>query len=439
MRTSLTSCLGKGLSKASSSFWLFSVSLVFFIQPCGADQLSLAPLAASSQEPDWVLGPAKASLGSVASIEVPAGYRFTDGKGAQVLLRRSRNPAPKGLVGILTPDSGGWWIVLSYRELGYVPCGDQDSSVDTTAVMATLRERLQQQNMIGASRGLLQVSSIDWALKPIFDPNAHSLEWAIHAGNARGGVVNHTIRVLGRHGLIDATAVQVAQNAASDPVPLRQLMEKVSFNPGERYSDYERGDKVARVGLAALITEDMDAGAGSMGPLARAGIWVGGIVFLGLVVWGGIEIRRRIRELLVAEGAGAAMMSRGHNGVARASRNGSHGRHGLKKVKVFDYHKYYSDLMLQVSSHPYVQAPSANGVVSRNMNGYEASRSETSTMNKAITKANLELIANQTSLIEEQKRLLQEQARLIEEKSRLLREKNNLLEKQTELFERDLL
>lgn len=439
MRASLQSCLGKGRSKVSSSLWLSSVLLVSFILPCAAEQSSLAPLNASSREPDWTLGPAKASLGSVASIEIPAGYRFTDETGARVLLRRSGNPAPAGLTGVLTPDTGKWWIVLSYHEVGYVRYADQNSTIDTAAALDSLREHVQQQNAVSASRGLLQISSVEWALKPVFDPSQHSLEWAIRAGEGRQSAVNHTIRILGRHGLIDATAVQVAQTAASDPVPLKQLVKNVSFNPGERYSDYQRGDKIASVGLAGLITDNLDAGTAGLGPLALAGIWVGGFVFLGLVVWGGIVIRRRWQELMVAEGHGSRM-SRSHHGMVSSSRNGSRGRRGVKKVKVFDYHKYYSDLLLQVSSHPYVQAPSANGAPPvRNTNGHVASRPETPPMNQVIVHANLELIANQTNLIEEQKRLLQEQARLIEEKSRLLREKNNLLEKQTELFERDLL
>lgn len=441
MRTSSKSCLGQGLSKAPSSFWLFSLLLASFILPCSADQLSLAPLNASSREADWVLGPATASLGSVATVKVPAGYRFTDVAGARVLLRRSGNPAPTGLVGLLTPDSGQWWIVLSYHELGYVRYSDPNLKVDAAAVLDALRKRVQEQNTLSASRGLVQISSVDWALKPVFDPNGHSLEWSVRAVSGRDVAVNHTVRILGRHGLIDATAVQIAQTAASDPVPIRQLVRNVSFNPGERYSDYERGDKVANIGLAGLITEDTDTDTASLGPLALTGIGAGGLVLLGLFVWGGVALRRRWREMMVAEGHGSVVKARSLNGVAHGSRNGSHGRRGVRKVKVFDYHKYYSDLLLQVSSHPYVEPPAAKGVapVAHSANGHAGPRPENTRMNQVIVQANLELIANQTNLIEEQKRLLQEQAKLIEEKSRLLREKNNLLEKQTELFERDLL
>jgi len=117
--------------------------------------------------------------------------------------------------------------------------------------------------------------------------------------------------------------------------------------------------------------------------------------------------------------------------------NGAGNHPDSRRKKTFNYHKYYSDMMLQVSSGPIGLMP-ANGKSVARENNRQVWPRET-VVNQAIVHANLELIANQTNLIEEQKRLLQEQTKLIEEKSKLIREKNEVLEKQAELFERDLL
>jgi hypothetical protein len=113
-------------------------------------------------------------------------------------------------------------------------------------------------------------------------------------------------------------------------------------------------------------------------------------------------------------------------------------RNGAHRRREFNYHKYYSDMMLEVSAGPSISQPALNGkrVASASP---ERVLSTDSPTHPSIVRANRELIANQTQLIEEQKRLLQEQGRLIEEKSRLIHEKTQILEKQAELLERDLL
>ena len=69
---------------------------------------------------DWTSGRADASLGTLADIKIPDGYRFTDSTGAGALLARMNNPTPQGLVGIIAPESGQWWVVLTYKDIGYV-------------------------------------------------------------------------------------------------------------------------------------------------------------------------------------------------------------------------------------------------------------------------------------------------------------------------------
>ncbi|HZL43986.1 MAG TPA: hypothetical protein VFD66_11995, partial [Verrucomicrobiae bacterium] len=113
-------------------------------------------------------------------------------------------------------------------------------------------------------------------------------------------------------------------------------------------------------------------------------------------------------------------------------------RNGAHRRREFNYQKFYSDMMLEVSAGPSIAQPALNG---KRVASAIPDRvlSTDGTMHQSIVRANRELIANQTQLIQEQKRLLQEQGRLIEEKSRLIHEKTQILEKQAELLERDML
>ena len=174
--------------------------------------------------------------------------------------------------------------------------------------------------------------------------------------------------------------------------------------------------------------------------LLGAGIWAG-VVFLACAVAGVAVVLRR-KYLQLKEGDTIPVLSSGNgaapNGRVRVRRNGS-----VERRKTFNYHKFYSDMMLQVSGGPSLVGPSAavgvpqvNGSSgTANGNGRSGVPGLEAEGNLAIYRANMALIASQTHLIEEQKKLLQEQGKLIEEKTKLIREKNEVLDRQAELFQ----
>lgn len=113
------------------------------------------------------------------------------------------------------------------------------------------------------------------------------------------------------------------------------------------------------------------------------------------------------------------------------------GRHSHRR-KIFDYNRYFADLMSTVSGHTgslEVTGAAANPIPPAAPqpipNGHQPAN--------GAFRANSELIASQTAFIEEQRRLIQEQTRVIEEKTKLISEKNQLLKMQTEMLENKLL
>src|ERR1700712_3084544 len=90
---------------ANSTLSLFCCVLLTGLS-CLGQPSSLTPLMSAQQQVKWISGPSTASLGTVADMEIPQGYRLTDAEGGRILLERMKNPIPRGLLGVLTPESG---------------------------------------------------------------------------------------------------------------------------------------------------------------------------------------------------------------------------------------------------------------------------------------------------------------------------------------------
>jgi hypothetical protein len=479
----------KTLAKPLLAFAGVLAGTVFFGQTCQGD-----PIASPLFPPptDWVSGPTTAKLGTIAQLKVPADFKFADTQSARVLLERMKNPVPGNLVGILAPASGGWWIVFQYNPLGYVKDSGQQA-LDAGAILKALEQRLGRQNTDRARQGLPPIASVSWEVQPVHDASLHALEWAVRAESQPEGALNHTIRLLGRHGVLDAITIRPLQNASA-LAPLKELVKGVSFKDGERYADYREGDKVSSLALAALVTgEDASTQTAeadtnpkaAKGPLLSWALWIG----LGLVGCGAVALlirglrqpgqppsRRAAQttysvpaedapvsspsatpamqktetvpagpEVRPVVGGKPALQPALAGLKAKTTSFGKPGvtgyRRGAHRRRVFDYNRYFADLMSSVSGHGGLAEGSPN-------NGYGAEMERPAapapaegqpTGKAAVVDTNSDLIANQTTLIEEQRRLIQEQSKLIEEKSKLISEKNQLLRLQSELYDQKML
>lgn len=444
MRAFLKSYVVKGVLKLFAG-----VLAVASIQTSLADQFSLVPVPPSAEDANWVSGPTTAKLGDYAKITVPEGYRFADANGAALLLHRMGNPVPRNLMGLLAPDSGKWWVVLDSLDVGYLKNLNQGRRIDASVILQKIREGLVRENAARASRGVPPVSSIDWVKPPVYDASRHTLEWALRAETRTEevvnlqqridttAVVNHTVRLIGDRYVLGMTVV-LPESMASQSIPWRQLVGNITFKPGQRYADYRAGEPLAKVSLNDLIIGAQPRAGMSL--YARAGILAGAVVLVtGMIACVILLVRRRFRRLRMSRAFpgysehGGTLSPLFGNGKRRSA-------NGVVRKRTFDYHRFYSDMMQEVSSGPLVPRPATNGKQRATAveTGVHTQLIE-SGLNQTLLRANLDLIANQNHLIEEQKRLLQEQARLLDEKSKLIHEKSKLLEKQSELLERDLL
>ena len=465
-----------GGRKSSAAFFLIAILAGFgYLLPCQAQQ-------ASSTDPlkqiVWFSGPQTQPLADCADIKIPQGYHLTGVQGARIALQSINTPVPDNLIGVLTVDSsaGKWWAILQYTPEGYLK-NAQTERLDSAGLLKTLQAQIKSQYNASAA-------SLSWESAPAYDSSTHSLSWSVDAQTGGAKVLNESVVLLGRHGYFEITAVRPYPLGSAPS--LQQLESDITFKDGENYSDYQNGDKVAAIGLADLIVGDKDKSTASashrnFGGAAAAWIYSG----LGVcVVLGSLMLLRKrnrphavrvsankAHETPVVPEASAApaapamasaaiasqpsdAVSNGHqNGMATAKlpeqRKLSKQFHRSRKKKVFNYPKFYTNVMRELSLHSYGPTTTngkfnSNGYANGHANGHangsnghsnghaNGNGSNGSSLLSDPVKAEIiELIATQKNLIQEQKCLLEQQTKLIEEKRWLIEEQTNFLKNQS--------
>ena len=207
---------------------------------------------------DWQRGPTVARLGDVAQIKIPAGFQFTGREGVQEVLRETHNLASGKELGAIVNSSqdSNWIMFFEFDDSdGYVKDDDKDK-LDADALLKALKQGTEDANAERARRGWRALHVMGWDHTPFYDPTTHNLTWATRVRGddpADAGSVNHSIRVLGRHGKMDVDLVVSPSEYAASTSDFNKLMAGFVYVQGERYSDFRAGDKVAKYGLAALI------------------------------------------------------------------------------------------------------------------------------------------------------------------------------------------
>jgi uncharacterized membrane-anchored protein len=201
-------------------------------------------------------------IGSEANIQIPANYAFLGSAGTRRFLELNGN-LPKDNAFLIGPKDLGWFGVFQFDDSGYVP---DDEKLDPDALLDTLKEHNRAQQAEMKRRGLDPLYLQGWFVEPHYDLTTKRLEWGVRLTTERGDpVVNYAIKLLGRRGVMNATLVSNPQSFGQDTRQFKGLLQSYSFNPGERYSEFRSGDKIAEYGLSALIIGGAAAAAAKTG------------------------------------------------------------------------------------------------------------------------------------------------------------------------------
>jgi uncharacterized membrane-anchored protein len=159
---------------------------------------------------------------------------------------------------------GGWAVVLTYKEDGYVK-DDDAAKINYGDLLKQMQEAVQRENETRVKQNFSKVELVGWAAAPRYDQQTHKLYWAKEFDFGGGSVhtLNYDVPVLGRKGVLAINAVASMSQLTEIQERMPEIISMVNFLRGSLYADYQQGnDKVAAYGLAALVLGGVAAKAG---------------------------------------------------------------------------------------------------------------------------------------------------------------------------------
>lgn len=290
---------------------LVLVSLAMVGTPGGA---LLAQSESAFDKIPWDIGPHTGTLGNEATVEVPEGCVFTGTIGARQFMELTENPVQgneRGVVVCFMLDAAGdvegnWFVVFEFRDDGYISDA-KDADLDAGKLLANIKEGTDASNQQRRAKGWSEIFITGWEREPYYDSSTNNLTWAIRMrGEAGDDGLNHSVRLLGRRGVMAADLV-VGPGEYQEALPrFNEIISNFHFVPGETYAEWRTGDKVAEYGLTALVAGGAGALVAKTGLLQKLGklIYVGVLAIIAAVGRAFSAIRERLFGQREVDGVG---------------------------------------------------------------------------------------------------------------------------------------
>jgi uncharacterized membrane-anchored protein len=213
----------------------------------------------------WVDGPQEVHLYGNSTLKVPAGYVFLNPADTAKLQALEHNLG-NGNQYYLAPNDLHWGATFSFRDDGYVK---DDEKIDVPAIFKSIQDGTEQANATRRERGWDEMKVVGWQTPPHYDTQSNHLEWAITGQDLKThtDVVNFNTRLLGRGGVMSIILTTDPDMLTTSIAEFRTALSGFEYVPGQRYAEYKPGDKVAKYGLAALIT------GGAAAIAVKTGFW----------------------------------------------------------------------------------------------------------------------------------------------------------------------
>jgi uncharacterized membrane-anchored protein len=218
-----------------------------------AQQEQDSPLRKAFKATKWTKGPTTAQLSKIANIQLPDEYAAADGDDTRRIMEAMQNPPTGREVGVVFPGSLAWFAVFEFDDIGYVK-DDEKSSLDANAILESIKRGTEVGNKERAKRGWPPLNIVGWEQPPRYDGQTHNLTWGVRAESRGEPVVNYNTRLLGRKGVMRVTLVTDPSDLQTALPQFRSLLSGYNFTKGSQYAEWVPGDKVAQVGLTALVT-----------------------------------------------------------------------------------------------------------------------------------------------------------------------------------------
>ena len=212
----------------------------------------------------WQKGPGNGQIAAIAQIAIPENYVFLDSQNTRRFLEITGNPPRDGHY-TYAPSSLNWFAIFSFNNLGHVK---DDEKINADDLLRSLKESDAPSNDERKRLGMAPIFTDGWQVPPHYDPATKRLEWGVRLKSGSGEpIVNYTARLLGRSGVMSATLVSDPDTLAQDVAEFKGSLQKFTYVSGAKYSEFKPGDRVAELGLAALIL------GGAAAIATKKGLW----------------------------------------------------------------------------------------------------------------------------------------------------------------------
>lgn len=236
---------------------------------------------------EWQRGPGEGRIGDKATIRIPEGYAFLDARNTRRFLEIMGNP-PTDHHYTFVPTSLSWFAVFNFDASGYVK---DDEKIDPDELLSIMKKSDGPANKERKRLNLEALHTDGWQVPPHYDLETKRLEWGTRLRTeSNETIVNYTSRLLGRSGVMSAILVSDPRTLTADVLEFKAALQGFNYVPGEKYSEFKAGDKVAQYGLTALIVGGAAAAAAKSGLLKGFGkaLWIA--IFGGFAaVWGVVK------------------------------------------------------------------------------------------------------------------------------------------------------
>lgn len=247
----------------------------------------------------------------IAKIKVPVGFKYLNAEQSKrVLIDIWGNPpsTAEGTLGMILPenagvlDETGYVFNIEYDEIGYVKDDDADE-VNYDDLLKQMQEESIEENKQRTEAGYQTIQMVGWASKPFYDKERKILHWAkeIKFGENEVNTLNYNVRILGRKGVLILNAIAQMPELALVQKDIKQVMNIVEFNEGNKYSDFDPSvDEVAAWTIGGLVAGKVLAKVGFFAVILK--FWkviaIGVVAFFG-AFWKKITGRRKEPEVAV--------------------------------------------------------------------------------------------------------------------------------------------
>ena len=206
----------------------------------------------------------KGEIADKASVKIPSGYAFLGEADTSKLLQAFGNP-PSSDHFLIAPKSLDWFAVFSYDDTGYVK---DDEKIDADDLLKSMQSGDKAGNEQRKKLGLEALYTDGWQVPPHYDTATKRLEWGLRLRGETGEKnVNYTSRILGRSGVMTATLVSDTATLAQNTDEFKKVLAGFDYNSGQTYAEFKNGDKVAAIGLGALVL------GGAAAVATKKGLW----------------------------------------------------------------------------------------------------------------------------------------------------------------------